>query len=176
MRMMAGLAAILASALQPAAAVAQAQPGLTVGFERSLRFGQFAILGSGSRSLGADGTVSDLGLLSVGRDGAQTARFTIEYQRRAGAGTTGAVVVQVVVNAPAQIVTRALKGRIARFDVSGHGPIRPGEPFEVTLSNCAGTRCSDSFDLGATLEIAGQGDGSALPIPLAITVRFISEQ
>lgn len=169
-------AALLLLASLPVATYAQSQSALTVDIERSLRFGQFAILGGGSRTLGVDGLVTDQGLLSVGREGAQTARFTIAYRRNGGAGGAGAVIVQVVVSAPSRLTSRSVRARIAKFDVSGHGAVRPGEPFEVTLLDCAGARCTQSFDLGATLEVEGEGDGSALAIPLMITARTISEQ
>ena len=169
-------AIMLLLCMPPIVASAQVQPALTVDIERSLRFGQFAILGGGSRSLGVDGLVTDQGLLSVGRDGPQTARFTIEYRRKPGTTGAGAVIVQVVVNAPSRLASRTLRGRIVKFDVGGHGAVRPGEPFEVTLSDCAAARCAQSFDLGATLEVEGEGDGSALAIPLSITARTISEQ
>jgi hypothetical protein len=86
------------------------------------------------------------------------------------------VIVQVVINTPSRISSRSVRGRIAKFEVSGHGSVQPGEPFEITLSDCANKRCTQSFDLGATLEVEGEGDGLALAIPLMITARTISEQ
>jgi hypothetical protein len=148
---------------------------LTVELDRSLRFGQFALLGSGSRSLSAEGEVSDTGLLSVGHGGAQTARVTVAWSRGTASVADGPQTVQVIINAPARINARNFTGRIVAFTVSSHGTVRPGEPFELALSDCAGGRCVQSFEVGATLEVQGEGDGSALTIPLSITARTISE-
>ncbi|WP_068075834.1 DUF4402 domain-containing protein [Novosphingobium lentum] len=165
----------MASALLPGTASSQIQSGVSVEIDRSLRFGQFAVLGSGSRSLDPTGSVTDIGLFPIGRRDWQSARFTVRHARAPGVTGPASVVVQIVVTTAPQVVTRMATARIVAFDVTGRGAVQPGEPFEITLTGCASTACTQSIDFGARIEIAGEGDGTTMAFPLSISARVLSE-
>ena len=159
----------------PGPLAAQVQPGLSIEIDRPLRFGQFAVAGSGSRTLDASGSISDSGIFAIGRHDWEPARFSIRHTRQVGTSGPDTVVVQIVLGTTPQLASRSASGRISAFDLGGRGPVHAGEPFEVTLSGCASAPCGQSFDLGARIEVEGEGDGSSLVFPLSISARVLSE-
>ena len=158
--------------------VAQADvPEMTISADQPLRFGSFVVPESGSRTVSATGVVTGEGVLPAGNAPAGPAQYTVTYDRGSEGGGVVSVVVQVLLAVSPVVVQPGLSGALSGFDTDlpGVGRLVPGQIATFTMTNCAQRRCSQTFHVGARLDIAHASGGAVLvlSLPVSATVQAV---
>lgn len=167
----------------PWGAVALAdQPSVTITADQPLRFGTLLVPASGTRTVGPDGSVADSGLF--GMDGAPVgpAQFTVTYDRgnngnqygRGGSGNV-TILVQVIFAGYQTVRSGGVTGRLSDLtsDLQGAGNQLTGSVATLTIANCSQRRCSETFRIGARLDVTRASGGADLVFPLPATAAII---
>lgn len=157
-------------------APAAAAPSVTVIAEQPLRFGTLIVPGSGWRTIGADGTVADSGLLAIGGGAAGPARFTITYDRGSDSTRPINIVMQVFVTGTQSIRRDQVTGRLSRFetDLPGIAGLLSSPAATFTINGCRQRRCSQTFRVGARLQVDRANGGAELVFPLPVTASVLA--
>jgi len=161
--------------LAPARAAA-APPELRIISETELEFGTFAVIGSGYRIVGPDGSIQSTGIFSMSSSDTSPARFTIRYDRGNNGRRRLNLRIQLIL-APAPMVTQGnLVARLSNYrtDIPGAANVSPGQIVEVTIPNCRTRICSTSFRVGGRLDIQSNSGGGKIAIPIPAEIVLIS--
>ena len=152
-------------------------PVIAISADQPLRFGSFVVPGSGSRTVAATGVVTGEGVLPAGNAPAGPAQYTITYDRGSERGGAVSVVVQVLLAVSPVVDRPGLSGALSGFDTDlpGVGRLVPGQIATFTMTDCAQRRCSQTFHVGARLDIASASGGAmlVLSLPLSATVQAV---
>ena len=170
-------AARCASAMAVCAAVALAGPSqgrpptITVTEQANLRFGKFAVIVAGERTVGIDGSVRDTGLISAGPAATGPATFKISYDRGNASSKSQTLELLVAVRS-GEFAQGGIRANLRNItsDVPGARNITPGVPFVLQIKDCRTRVCTTSFKLGATMEIANTRGGGEVVIPTFVDV------
>lgn len=171
-----GLAALCAG---PARA---ATPSVTITADQPLRFGTLLVPFSGTRTVGADGSISDSGLMGLAGNPTGPAQFTVTYDRgnnsfhshgRGGGDIT--IVVQVIFAGYQTVRSGGVTGQLSGLtsDLQGNGNQLTGSVATVTIANCVARTCSQTFHVGATLNVNRASGGAQLVFPLPASAAVI---
>lgn len=145
--------------------------------DQPLRFGSFAVLDRGSKSVGALGTVVNEGLVPLGNLHENPAQFTLTWLRGDAGLQPVTVVVQLAFGKAPAVTTGSINAQITAYetDLGGLTSITPGGGLTYTFANCASASCSATFRVGARMDITAAGDGAPLTLALPITARIMAE-
>lgn len=157
-----GCAAAPARAATPASFVAAAvQP---------LRFGTVVTSGSGTRTVGPDGSTSNSGVLPLGDSTSGPATFTMTYTRASNDQNIYQLLIQVSLPQASGQTVNGVSGTVSGFttDLPGIPVLRPGQSAVFTLNNCVSATCTVTFHIGGTLAISGGTRTASLTFPLVL--------
>lgn len=154
------------------------EPQVRIVAESDLRFGTFMVFGSGSRTVSANGMVTDSSLVALEGNPTGPARFSLSYDRGNQSKHVIDIEVELVVSPGSTVQQQGVRGSLSAFqtDLPGVGSISPGQPIRVLLRNCRERVCSQSFTIGARLDVSRQFGGANLIIPIPVDVAIISVQ
>lgn len=168
------LAALSPVVLSLLAATPARADDLTLVALQQLRYGSFAVAGSGSRTVSATGLVTDNGVMPVaGPTG--PAEFSLAFDR-GGSGKIVTVVVQVLLGSIGPVSQGGVAGALSAFttDLPGVPLLVPGQAAIFTLTACATRICTRSFRIGARLDVTRANGGAALTIPLPVSATVLA--
>jgi hypothetical protein len=156
------LAPPLAQAATPASFVAIA--------EQPLRFGTLVVSGSGSRTVGPDGSTTNNAVFPLGDSASGPAEFTMTYTRASGDSHFYQLLIQVTLPSTSTVNVNSVQGNLASFttDLPGLPTLLPGQSGLITINNCVTATCSVTFHIGGTLNVASGSKGAALTFPLML--------
>lgn len=171
----AGLA--LAGILLAAAPARAATAEVRIVPDSELSFGTFMVFGSGSRTVSANGAVSDVSIVAMDGSTPSPARFTVLYDRGNNSRQAIDVELELVMSSPAPVRVGGVEGELSAFetDLPQALRIRPGQAIRISLPNCRTRVCSQSFQLGARLDVTRQYGGASIVIPIPFDVTVISD-
>jgi hypothetical protein len=172
--------AILASVLLGlgAAAPARAAQGLTVTADQALRFGSFVVVGTGTRTVSAAGTVTDSNTYPVSGAATGPAQFTLVYERAIQLGIPVnlpiLVTVQIIIAPVAPVTQNGVTGTISRFttDLPGNPTVTAGQAFSYTLPLCVTLICQQTFRVGGSIDASQSTAGTTITAPLSVTATI----
>lgn len=172
------LIAVAAVALLSSPAIEAKTPEVRVQPEGELAFGTFMVFGSGARTVGSSGLVSDFSIVPLEGTRARPARFTIEYDRGNESKHVLDVTLQLTFFAPDMHRQGGVEARLSAFetDLPGHSSISPGELIELQFDNCRTRICSKTFHVGARLDVNRQFGGANLVIPIDFNARVVTAE
>ncbi|MDE2561126.1 MAG: DUF4402 domain-containing protein [Sphingomonadales bacterium] len=157
-------------------------PNVTITADQPLRFGTLLVPASGTRTVGPDGSVLDSGLFGIDGDPVGPAQFTVTYDRgnngnqygRAGNGNI-TIVVQVIFAGYQTVRSGGVTGQLSDLtsDLQGSGNQLTGSVATLTLANCMTRTCSQTFRIGARLDVTRAAGGGQLVFPLPATAAVI---
>ncbi len=155
----------------------QTGSSLSLTMDHPLRFGSFAVLGSGSKQVSADGSVVNDGIVSLGTSRDGPAQFTLTYVRGTGETKPMTAIVQIYFGKAPAATSPGVTGQISSYetDLGGLATLSPGSGFTYTFTNCAGPTCAVTFHVGARLDVTSASEGAPLIIALPISARILSE-
>ena len=141
---------------------------------RPLDFGAIVVLGSGSKQIAPDGTVSNNGLVSVSGPRQGPAEFTLTYRPDS---QTRRAVVQISVTSTAAQSSNGSVGTLAGLtsDLSGIGALQAGASRVVTLAPCPPPQCDTVFHIGGELTVSGGSQQATFTFPVQVTARLLAE-
>lgn len=159
--------------LAPGAALADS---VSVVAEQDLRFGALVVPASGTRTIGADGGISDSGVLAIGGAPAGPARFTVTYDRESGSSKPINILLQVYLTGPQTDSQGGVTGRLSRFetDLPGSASLHSGSVATFTIAGCRARRCSQTFRVGARLQVDRSQGGAELVFALPVTASIMA--
>lgn len=159
-----------------AAEPAMAAAGITVTADQTLRFGTFAVAGSGTRTVGASGTTSNTNVYPVSGSTSGPAQFTIAYERLIQTGLPINVTVQITIAPVSSVTQNGVTGSISQFttDLPGNASVTAGQAFTYTIANCTTFICQQSFRIGASLNVSQSTAGATLTAPLSVTATIVT--
>lgn len=159
------------------ASFAQTGSSLSLTMDQPLRFGSFAVLGSGSKQVSADGSVLNEGIVSLGNSRDGPAQFTLTYVRGPGEAKPMTAIVQIYFGKAPPATSPGVTGQISSYetDLGGLATLSPGSGFTYTFANCAAATCSVTFHIGARLDVTSANEGAPLIIALPISARILTE-
>ena len=166
---------LFAMAVAPGYAHAD-QATITVNADQALRFGSFVVTATGSRTVSASGTVTSNGVFSAGNDPAGPAQFTMTYDRGVDASQSIAIIVQVLLSGSASVTQAGVTGTLSNYDTDlpGITLLTPGQSVLFTIANCTQRRCSQTFHIGARLDVTRNSGTAALVLPLPVTANVLA--
>ena len=169
------LCAAVALAAAPACAATTA-PTLTITSDTNLNFGTIVAPGVGSRIVGADGSVSNIGVVPIGANTARPAQFTITYDRGVNNGLMMQLIFQIVLGSVPGGTVNGVQGQLSAFstDLAGLGSLQPGQVGTFTITNCVTRVCTLTFHVGARLDVAGAASTAPLSFPLPMMVTALA--
>ena len=175
-RLRRAFAPVLAAAslvLAPPAAAAPAV--LTITQNTALRFGAFVVISSGSRTVGANGAVTNVSVFPVGSAPVGPAQFTVTYDRGNNNQKPIDIVFEVILPGVSPVSQAGVTGRLSAFDsdLAGAMVLVPGRAYQYTLANCVTRTCSKTFKVGAKLDVTRSSGGAVLTIGLPMVANLI---
>lgn len=134
------------------------------------------VFGSGSRTVGANGQVTDSSLVALEGNPTGPARFTVSYDRGNQSNHVLDVEIDLVVSPAGTVRLNGVQGTLSAFqtDLPGAGHITPGQPVRIRLQDCRQRVCSRSFNIGARLDVTRQFGGGNLVVPIPVDVAVVS--
>lgn len=173
--------ALALALLVPAPARAQLVPGapsLTVSAGSQLRFGVMVVPLSGSRTVGADGSVSDAGVIPVASGATGPAEFTITYDRGVQSTQPLTITLQVVLSAAPPVLQSGVAGQLSAFtsDLPGAPVLVAGTPVTATITNCVTRSCALTFHIGGRLDVLRAFGSANLAFSLPVTALVTQVQ
>jgi hypothetical protein len=161
--------------LQSIPAVA-APESLTVTADAQLRLGAFIVISQGSRRVSANGTVTNDSIYPVGNSPVGPAQFTVTYDRGNSSQRPLNIVFDVSLAGVSPVNQAGVRGTLSAFDsdLAGASALVPGRNYRVTLTNCITRTCSQTFRVGARLDVTRSSGGGVLTITLPIVANLIS--
>jgi hypothetical protein len=175
--------AMLAGLALPAPAMAQSllnpftTSSINITQSQTLRFGTFAVLGKGSKTVGAQGNVSETGLVTLGKINEGPAEFTLTWQRGNNLLVPTTVVVQVSYATSPAVVVSGINAQITAYesDLGGLRSVTPGGTQTYTFLACIRPSCSVTFRVGGRLDVSAGNDGAQLSFAVPVTARIVAE-
>lgn len=169
--------ALLAAALCACLPGVAHADGLSLSADSGLRFGSFVVPASGWRAVDAGGAVSGSGIFPAGSDPVGPAQFTVSYDRGSASTGSASIVVQLVLPGSATQVSGGVSGTLSGFvtDLPGLPTLLPGQATIFVIGNCTTRVCSQTFRVGARIDVTRSSGGARLtiPLPLAATVLAV---
>jgi hypothetical protein len=169
---------MLQSLAPVALAVLAASPAradnLTLTADQQLRYGSFAVPGTGSRTVSATGLVTDSGVLPVsGPTG--PAQFTLAFDR-GGSSNPVTLVIQILLGSVGAVSQGGVTGTLSSFvsDLPGVPLLVPGQATIFNLTGCATRICTRTFHIGARIDVTHASGGAALTIPLPVSATVLA--
>ncbi len=156
---------------------AQADPRqLTIVPESNLRFGSFAVMDEGYRIVTPAGGVESQGLFSIASGDTAPARFTLRFDRGNNSRRRLDLRVQLVLSSAPVVTQGGIVARLSsyRTDLPGAPTIQAGRVIEVDIPNCTQRVCSQSFNVGARLDIKRSFGGGRIEVPIPMDAVLIS--
>ena len=138
---------------------------------QELRFGEFAVLGTGARTVGTDGSIQDVGLVPMGAANIGPAAFAITYDRGNESNRTITIDVSLAINSGVYS-SNGLKAELRELasDLPGFHRIEPGQSMVLTLPDCRQRVCTMTFRIGATMEVTHSSGGGNIVVPTFLEV------
>lgn len=163
------IAASLALASSPAHA-----DSLTLTANRQLRYGSFAVAGTGSRTVSATGVVLDSGVFPVSGP-VGPAEFTFAFDR-GGSSQPVTIVVQFLLASVPPVNQGGVTGTLSGFnsDLPGIPLLIPGQAAIVNITSCVTRICTQTFRIGARLDVTRASGGASLTIPLPVSATVLA--
>lgn len=152
-----------------------APPSLTITPRADLRFGSFAVFGSGSRTVTAQGAVFDSGIFSQPGSTTGPAEFELTFDRGNESKFPVDVIIELVLSGPNVQQNGGVTGTVSGFtsDLPVAPVIVPGRAITLTMLRCLSRVCRTSFRVGGRLDVAKQFGGASLAIPLPIDATIV---
>ncbi|MFL0354958.1 DUF4402 domain-containing protein [Erythrobacter sp. GH1-10] len=156
--------------------VRAAPPEVRIVPDRELSFGSFMVFGSGSRTISANGGVIDVSIVPLEGNTPVPAHFTVLYDRGNNSRHVIDVELELVMSSPVPVRVGGVEGKLSAFetDLPQALRIRPGQAIRISLPNCRTRVCSQSFQLGARLDVTRDFGGASIVIPIPFDVAVIS--
>jgi len=150
--------------------------GISLSADQVLRFGTFVAPSTGSRTVDAGGAVANSGVFPIGGDPVGPAQFTLTYNRAPGSTGAVTVIVQVLMASSATQVQGGVTGTLSAFstDLPGIPLLFPGQAVTFTMNNCRPPSCSQTFHVGARLDVTRTSGGATLSIPLPVSATVLA--
>ncbi len=144
--------------------------------DSELNFGTFMVFGSGSRTINANGAVSDISIVSLEGNSPAPGRFTVLYDRGNNSRHTLDVELELVMSPVSPVRIDGVRGRLSAFETDLPQALRiaPGQAIRISLPNCRTKICSKSFRLGARLDVSRDYGGANLVVPVPFDVTVVS--
>lgn len=142
---------------------------------RPLDFGAIVVLGSGSKQIDPDGSISSSGVSTVAGQREGPAEFTLTYRPDQ---QTRAATVMLSISTAGPLASNGSVGTLASLatDFPGLGPLRPGESRVVNLPPCPPPQCETVFRIGGRLTLSGGAQQANFTFPLQVTARLLAER
>ncbi|WP_353228570.1 DUF4402 domain-containing protein [Novosphingobium sp.] len=158
----------IAGSANPAHAATAAT--FTATADQPLRFGTMVTVGSGSRTVGADGSTSNNSVFPLGDRSSGPAQFTMTYARASNDRSTYQLIFQFSLPAAPNVSASGVQGSLTNFttDLPGAATLQPGATAVYTLPNCVAATCSVTFHVGGTLNVTRASGGATLSFPLLL--------
>lgn len=175
----ASLSAVPVALLSLAAMPSHAKvPEVTLTADSELHFCTFKVFGTGSRTVGASGAVTDLGIVPIEARAPTPARFTISYDRGNENKHVLDLEFELVMSPPPPVRRGGVEARLHGYetDLPGATRIDPGRAVRVTIPGCRTRVCTRSFQVGARLDVTRQFGGAQVIVPIPMDVRVISAE
>lgn len=139
-----------------------------------LDFGALVVLGSGTKQIGPDGSITASGVVTVRGPREGPAEFTLTY--RPGDRTRTALVQLVFAGIP-QLSDNGTTGSLSNLisDLPGLTPFLINQVQIYRMPPCPPPACSVSFHVGGRLSLTGGAAGASFAFPLPISARLIAE-
>lgn len=172
-----GQSLMFLGALVAAQGKAHADPAsLTVVAQRPLNFGTLMVPSSGSRTLGSDGSISDSGVIAISGEQASPAEFAITYDRGSENNRSINIMVQVFLSGGQTTSTDGVEGRLSLFDtdLALDGGLSSGATGTFTITDCRERRCTQTFRVGARLDVDRSFGGATMIFPLPVTATVLA--
>lgn len=165
---LAGAALVVAAPALAATTAPQATFVATA--NQPLQFGTVVTAGSGSRTVGPDGSTSNAGIFPLGDRTSGPASFTMTYTPASGAQSLCDLRIQIILQQPATQGTNGITATVSNFttDIPTLPTLPTGLIRVFTLPNCGTTTCSITFHVGGTLTISGGTSPASLTFPLVL--------
>lgn len=157
---------------------ASAKPAeVRISVDSELNFGTFMVFGSGRRSIGPNGIVVDEAIIALENTIPRPAQFTVTYDRGNESKHVLDIELELFISPTPGVTIGGVEGRLTNFetDLSGASRVTSGQPIRITLPNCRTRTCSQSFRLGATLNVTRSYGGAVLIIPIPVDAVIISD-
>lgn len=153
-----------------------APPQLTVVPQSDLRFGSFAVMGSGYRIVSPNGLVQDSGVFSTTTGDTGPAQFAVVYDRASNSKRTLNLQIQVTFLPPQTVQVGGVTANLGSYqsDIPGAPNISPGQIVEINMPNCATRVCQTTFRLGGRLDVDRNFGGASVSIPIPVDALLVS--
>lgn len=142
---------------------------------RPLDFGAIVVLGSGTKQIDPDGSITSSGLSTVSGQREGPAEFSLTYRPDGQARTA---TVMITVATAGTLTSNGSVGSLASLatDFPGLGSIHPGETRVVNLPPCPPPQCDTVFRIGGRLTLSGGMRAATFSFPLQVTARLLAER
>ncbi len=144
--------------------------------QSDLRFGSFAVMGSGYRIVSPTGGVIDSGIFSTTSGDTGPAQFTLVYDRGDNSKRVLNLNIQLVFSPPPTVQIGGVTANLSAYtsDLPGAPQIAPGQIVEVNIPNCATRVCQRTFHLGGRLDVDRTSGGAQISIPIPVDGLLVS--
>ncbi|WP_197412535.1 DUF4402 domain-containing protein [Novosphingobium sp. Fuku2-ISO-50] len=162
--------ASLAMVVMAPAAHADSPSSFTATADQALSFGTIVTSGSGSRTVGPDGSTTNNGVFPLGDSASGPAQFTMTYTRASGDPHLYQLLIQVMLPTVSPVRANGVQGSLSGFttDLPGVPTLLPGQAAVFTMPNCVSKTCSITFHVGSTLNVVSGNTGAKLTFPLML--------
>ncbi len=169
-------AAFALIAVTPGHAVAATAATFTAVANQPLSFGTLVVAGSGSRTIAADGSSTNNGVLPLGDSTSSPAQFTMTYTHASGIFIFSQLLLQVTLPAANSTTVNGVQGTVSNFttDLPGLPSLLPGQTGTVTLNTCYTATCTIVFHVGGTLNVTSGTRGAQLVFPVVLMTSVTS--
>jgi len=146
--------------------------------EQNLRFGRFAVYGSGTRTVSTAGVVTDTGgIVAATGEVPGPAQFSVGYNRGNEGNSVLTVTLQIVVGAVPPFTNGGVTATVSNLTstLPGAATVTPGQIITVTVRNCRVRYCGTTFQLGGRITASRLWGGAQIstPIPVTVTVTAV---
>lgn len=152
------------------------EPEIVVTADQPLRFGTLLVPASGSRTVGARGTVVDAGLYQVGNEPVGPAQFTVTYDRGNESKRSINVVVQVFLAGAQGVRVGSVEAQLSGLesDIAAVSGLPSDALATFTIANCRERRCTRTFRVGARLSLVRAAGGAEVVVPLTALASVLA--
>ena len=156
---------------------ARAAPAqLSIVPQSDLRFGSFAVMGSGYRIVSPSGAVQDSGIFSTTTSGTGPAQFALVYDRANNSRRTLNLQIQLTFLPPQTVQVGGVTANLSAYqsDIPGAPNITAGQIVEINIPNCATRVCQTTFRLGGRLDVDRSFGGASIVVPIPVDAFLVS--
>lgn len=153
-----------------------APPQLTIVPQSDLRFGSFAVMGSGYRIVSPSGAVQDSGIFSTTTGDTGPAQFIVAYDRANNSKRALNLQIQLTFLPPQTVQVGGVTANLSAYqsDIPGASQIVPGQIVEINIPNCAARVCQTTFRMGGRLDVDRTSGGASVAIPIPVDALLVS--